>query len=33
MEQFNKSLPRVNTNIRILHANPTKSNIDVYIYV
>lgn len=30
MEQFNKSLPRVNTNIRIIHANPTTSNIDVY---
>lgn len=31
MEQFNKYLPRVNTNIRILHANPTTSNIDVYV--
>ena len=31
MEQFFKSLPPVNTNIRILHANPTASNIDVYL--
>lgn len=30
MEQFNKSLPRINTNVRIIHANPKSYNIDVY---
>lgn len=30
MEQFNKSLPRVDSNIRILHALPNAPNVDVY---
>ena len=30
MELFSKYLPRVNTNIRIIHANPTSSNVDIY---
>lgn len=30
MEEFNNSLPRVDTNIRILHSVPNAPNIDVY---
>jgi len=31
MEQFSKSLPRVDTSVRILHAVPNAPNIDVYL--
>lgn len=31
MEQFSKSLPRVETSVRILHAVPNASNVDVYL--
>ena len=31
MEQFSKSLPRVETSIRILHAVPNAPNVDVYL--
>ena len=30
MELSSKYLPRVNTNSRIIHANPTSSNVDIY---
>lgn len=30
MKLFSKYLPRVNTNVRIIHANPTSSNVDIY---
>ena len=30
MELSSKYLPRVNTNARIIHANPTSSNVDIY---
>ena len=31
MEQFSKSLPRVETSVRILHAVPNAPNVDVYL--
>ena len=31
MEQFSKSLPRVKTSVRILHAVPNAPNVDVYL--
>ena len=31
MEQFSKSLPRVDTSVRILHAVPNAPNVDVYL--
>ena len=31
MEQFSKSLPRVETSVRILHAVPKAPNVDVYL--
>lgn len=31
MEQFSKSLPRVETGVRILHAVPNAPNVDVYL--
>lgn len=31
MEQFSKSLPRVETSVRILHAVPKGPNVDVYV--
>ncbi|MEN8077849.1 DUF4397 domain-containing protein [Clostridioides difficile] len=31
MEQFSKSLPRVDTNVRIIHAVPNAPNVDVYV--
>ena len=31
MEQFSKSLPRIETSVRILHAVPNAPNVDVYL--
>ena len=31
MEQFSKSLPRVDTSVRVLHAVPNAPNVDVYL--
>ena len=31
MEQFSKSLPRVDTSVRIIHAVPNAPNVDVYV--
>lgn len=31
MQEFSKSLPRVDTNIRIIHALPNAPNVDVYV--
>lgn len=31
MEQFSKSLPRIETSVRILHAVPNAPNVDIYL--
>ena len=31
MEQFSKSLPRIEPSVRILHAVPNAPNVDVYL--
>lgn len=31
MQEFSKSLPRVDTNVRIIHAVPNAPNVDIYV--